>query len=169
MKLSYEDAMFYKLILQGGYHKEVNDWIDNVSENNDLLEGIYLDIVSNQENLNELISCLHNYVVEKEYNDKIVRDRLQSFIKDKLNKNEISCEEAANSLCGFAIHSEKWLDEIWNDFYMLSVYGDYMDGGFLEKEDYHKIISEFVNTGELLNPDDFWQRRLSKKNIKIVN
>ena len=39
---------------------------------------------------------------------------------------------------------------------MLSVYGDYMDGGFLEKEDYHKIISEFVNTGELLNPDDLY-------------
>ena len=134
MKLSYDDAMFYKLILQSGYQKEVNDWIDNFTTNNDLLEGIYLDLVCNQDNLNELISCLHNYVIEKDFNDKVVCDRLQSFIKDKLNKNEISYEEAANSLCGFSIHSEKWLDEIWHNFYMLSVYGDYMDGGFRAKE-----------------------------------
>ena len=45
---------------------------------------------------------------------------------------------------------------------MLSVYGDYMDGGFLYVEDYHKIVSEFVNTGRLLHPDDFWKMRTSK-------
>ena len=49
---------------------------------------------------------------------------------------------------------------------MLSVYGDYMDGGFLEKEDYHKIISEFVNTGELLNLDDFLAKKTIKKKHK---
>ena len=41
------------------------------------------------------------------------------------------------------------------DFYMISVYGDYMDGGFLDVKDYHKIVIEFVNTGILLHPDDF--------------
>lgn len=62
-------------------------------------------------------------------------------------------------MCGFAIKSEKWLEEHWHDFYMLSVYGDYMDGSFLDSDDYHKIVSQFVNTGNLLHPNDFWKKR----------
>lgn len=162
MLLSYEDACFYKHILQGSFYQEVNEWVDSIAVNNDLLEGIHLDLVCNQDNLNELISCLHNYIGNNKIDNKCLCDRLRLFIKEKLNKNEISCEEAANSLCGFSINAEKWEEEHWHDFYMLSVYGDYMDGGFLAVEDYHKIVSEFVNTGKLLHPDDFWEMRASK-------
>lgn len=164
MKLSYEDAFFYKLILQGSFYQEVNEWIDNIASNNDLLEGIYLDLVYNQNKLKELISCLHNYIDNNKVEDNSVYERLRLFIKEKLNKGDISYEEAANSLCGFAICAEKWEEEPWKNFYMLSVYGDYCDGGFLDIEDYHKIISKFVNTGELLHPDDFWKKRVSKHN-----
>ena len=155
MLLSYEDLYFYKLILQGGFHQEVNEWIDNIATNNDVLEGIYLDLVCNQNNLNELISCLQCYIGKNTVDDKALCDRLRLFIKEKLDKGEISYEEAANSLCGFAIKSENWEEEPWKDFYMVSVYGDYMDGGFLDVEDYHKIVSEFINIGKLLHPDDF--------------
>ena len=162
MLLSYEDAYYYKLILQNGFHQEVNDWIDYIATNNDELEGIYLDLVCNQNNLNELISCLNSYIGNIKIDDKGLCDRLRLFIKEKIDKGEISYEEAANSLCGFAIKSEKWEEGPWKDFYMISVYGDYMDGGFLDVEDYHKIVSEFVNTGRLLHPDDFCEMRTSK-------
>lgn len=163
MLLSYEDAYFYKLILQNGFYNEINDWIDNIATNNDELEGIYLDLVCNQNNLNELISCLNSYIGNIKIDDKGPSDRLRLFIKERLDKGEISYEEAANSLCGFAIKSEKWEEEPWEDFYMISVYGDYMDGGFLDVKDYHKIVIEFVNTGILLHPDDFCKMRTSKQ------
>ena len=167
MLLSYEDAYYYKLILQNGFYNEINDWIDYIATNNDELEGIYLDLVCNQNNLNELISCIHSYIGNIKIDDKALCDRLRLFIKERLDKGEMSHEEAASSLCGFAIKSEKWEDEPWKDFYMISVYGDYMDGGFLDVEDYHKIVIEFVNTGILLHPDDHWKTRTSKqKNIK---
>ena len=159
----YEDACYYKLLLQGGFCKEVNAWIDNIATNIDVLEGIYLDLVCNQNNLNELISCLHSYIGNNKIDDKGLCDRLRLFIKEKIDKGEISYEEAANSLCGFAIKSEKWEEEPWKDFYMISVYGDYMDGGFLDVKDYHKIVIEFVNTGILLHPDDFCKMRTSKQ------
>lgn len=153
--LSYEEAYFYKLILQCGFYEEVNKWIDSIAVVNDSLEGIYLDLVCNQNNMNELISCLRSYIGNNKIDDKGLCDRLRLFIKEKIDKGEISYEEAANSLCGFAIKSEKWEEEPWKDFYMISVYGDYMDGGFLDVKDYHKIVIEFVNTGILLHPDDF--------------
>ena len=163
MLLSYEDAYFYKLILQNGFYNEINDWIDNIATINDELEGIYLDLVCNQNNLDELISCLHSYIGNIKIDDKALCDRLRLFIKERLDKGEMSYEEAANSLCGFAIKSEKWEDEPWKEFYMISVYGDYMDGGFLDVKDYHKIVIEFVNTGILLHPDDYWKTRTSKQ------
>ena len=161
-ELTYEEAYFYKLILLCGFYEEVNEWIDNITTNIDVLEGIYLDLVCNQDNLNELISCLYSYICNNKIDDKGLCDRLRLFIKEKIDKGEISYEEAANSLCGFAIKSEKWEEEPWKDFYMISVYGDYMDGGFLDVEDYHKIVSEFVNTGRLLHPEDFLEMRTSK-------
>ena len=161
--LSYEDAYFYKLILQCGFYEEVNEWIDSIAVVNDSLEGIYLDLVCNQNNMNELISCLHSYIGDNKIDDKGLCDRLRLFIKEKIDKGEISYEEAANSLCGFAIKSEKWEEEPWKDFYMISVYGDYMDGGFFDVKDYHKIVIEFVNTGKLLHLDDYWKTRTSKQ------
>ena len=161
--LSYEDAYFYKLILQCGFYEEVNEWIDSIAVVNDSLEGIYLDLVCNQNNMNELISCLRSYIGNNKIDDKGLCDRLRLFVKEKIDKGEISYEEAANSLCGFAIKSEKWEEEPWKDFYMISVYGDYMDGGFFDVKDYHKIVIEFVNTGKLLHLDDYWKTRTSKQ------
>ena len=161
--LSYEDAYFYKLILQCGFCEEVNEWIDSIAVVNDSLEGIYLDLVCNQNNMNELISCLRSYIGNNKIDDKGLCDRLRLFVKEKIDKGEISYEEAANSLCGFAIKSEKWEEEPWKDFYMISVYGDYMDRGFFDVKDYHKIVIEFVNTGKLLHLDDYWKTRTSKQ------
>ena len=162
MELSYLDAYYYMLLLEVGFKEDVNNWINLIAEEKNSLDGIYLDLVCNQNHLNELISCLHSYIGNNKIDDKGLCDRLRLFIKEKIDKGEISYEEAANSLCGFAINSEKREEKPWNDFYMLSVYGDYMDGGFLDVEDYHKIVSEFVNTGRLLHPDDFWEMRTSK-------
>ena len=86
MILLYEDACYYKLLLQGGFCKEVNEWIDNIATNIDVLEGIYLDLVCNQNNLSKLISCLHSYIGNNKIDDKGLCDRLRLFIKEKLIK-----------------------------------------------------------------------------------
>lgn len=61
--------------------------------------------------MNELISCLFSYIGNNKIDDKGLCDRLRLFIKEKIDKAEISYEEAANSLCGFAIKSEKRQEE----------------------------------------------------------
>lgn len=74
----------------------------------------------------------------------------------------MSYNEVSNSLYRFSIDSEKWQEKPWNDFYMLNVYGDYIDGGYFEKEDYCEIVKMFVNEGVLLNPDDFLKTKKKK-------
>ena len=43
MYITYEEAYFYKLLLENRFVGEVDQWIDNIAVNNDTLEGINLD------------------------------------------------------------------------------------------------------------------------------
>ena len=94
MGLSFDDARFYKVLLRSGFKEDVDKWIENFINNNTPLEGIYLDLACCYSNLNEAISCLHNYVGENPINDKEVCTRLRKFIKEKLKNNEITIEQA---------------------------------------------------------------------------
>ena len=38
MLISYDDAIFYKLLLHTGFIKEVYKWIDDIAYNNETLE-----------------------------------------------------------------------------------------------------------------------------------
>jgi multiple sugar transport system ATP-binding protein len=46
MILSYEDAFFYKLLMQVGFEKEVNEWINNIANANETLEMVKRYLVS---------------------------------------------------------------------------------------------------------------------------
>ena len=51
-----------KVLLESGFKEDVDKWIDEFIKNTELLEGIYLDLVCCYSDLNEAISCLHNYI-----------------------------------------------------------------------------------------------------------
>ena len=162
MLLSYEEACFYYLLLKTGYTKEVDEWIDGIAYNNETLEDINLELVYKQSNTNELISCLYNYINEQKMDDKLICEKLRLFIKQKLDNNEITIEEAANSLCSFSLGNGDINAPYWIDFYMVSVYGEYVDSTLLEKTKYHAIVRQFVNTGNKLDSNDFWNERDKK-------
>ena len=74
MYITYEEAYFYKLLLENGFVEEVDQWIDNIAVNNDTLDGIKLDLVSALGDANKIISSLHNYLLDK--------NKVYSFFKD---------------------------------------------------------------------------------------
>ena len=164
MNLSFDDAMFYKVLLQSGFKEDVDKWIDEFINNTELLEGIYLDLACCYSNLNETISCLHNYIGENPINDKEVCTRLRVFIKNKLENNEISIERATDALISFA--SDRWQEKYWSDFYMISIYDEYLNVGFSEQVETFAMVREFINTGKRLDANKFWLDR--KKKNKIV-
>lgn len=153
MLLSYEEASFYKLLLQTGFEKDVNKFIDLILENNDTLEGINLDLVSNQGDINSLISCLHNYIGDNIVDDKTISDRLRLFIKDKVDKDELSVEEAVNALYGFVCISEKYHDEFWHDFYLIGEDYEFYYGKDIEKTNFLNRFYHYIETGEKFKID----------------
>lgn len=151
--LSYEEAYFYKLLLQTGFEKDVNEFIDSILDNNDILEGINLDLVSNQGDINSLISYLHNYIGDNSVDNKTICDRLRVFIKNKVDKEELSIEEAADALYGFVCVSEKYHDKFWHDFYLIGEDCDFYYGKDIEKTNFLNRFYHYLETGEKFKID----------------
>ena len=161
MKLSFDDAMFYKILLESGFKEDVDKWINDFLNNKAELDGVYLDLAFCYNDLNELISCLHNYIGENPINDKEVCTRLREFIKEKLENNEISIERAIDALISFA--SDRWQEKYWSDFYMVSIFDEYLNAGFSEQVETFAMVREFINTGKRLDANKFWLD-IEKKN-----
>ena len=160
MNLSFDDAMFYKELLQSGFKEDVDKWVDEFINNTELLEGIYLDLACCYSNLNDSISCLHNYIGENPINDKEVCARLREFIKEKLENNEISIERAIEALIFFG--SDRGQEKYWSDFYMVSFFDEYQSAGFADQVEIFAMVREFINTGKRLDADKFWLDRENK-------
>ena len=163
MNLSFDDAMFYKVLLESGFKEDVDKWIDEFINSTELLEGIYLDLACCYSDLNETISCLHNYIGDNAINDKDVCTRLREFVKVKLENNEISIERATGALISFV--SDKRHEKYWSDFYMVSIFEEYQSAGFADQVEIFAMIREFINTGKRLDANKFWLDREKKNEI----
>ena len=60
--LSCEDALFYKTLARCGFIKEVDELIDNIINDNELLEGLYLDLAYCFGDINKIISTKFLYM-----------------------------------------------------------------------------------------------------------
>ncbi|MBQ8292580.1 MAG: hypothetical protein IJX78_02085 [Bacilli bacterium] len=167
--LAYEEAYFYKLLAETGFEKEVEDWIENILNNNVTLEGINLDLVYNQSNIYEVISCLHNYIGDNQVNDQILCDRLRLFIKEKLDKNEISLDKAIISLERFVSSTEKGMTDYWKDFYLIGAYFDDAIEGLIDKEKYYARVMVYIETGISFDSKNLWRNKRHNKKMKKLN
>lgn len=174
MKLTYEDSCFYKVLLCQGFTKEVDEWINEIIRSlndNEVLQGVYLDLVCaynlKENSLNEMISCLHNYIGDNKLNEEEVCNKLRLFIKDKYDKGELNELDAVNYLAGFAISSEKQYDKYWINLFELSYITDYYDEDFLEEDEYKEIIKVFLETGKTLDVNPFWNRRAKRERKRM--
>lgn len=169
MLVTYEDALFYKLLSQIGYEKDVDDWITSICNENERLEGVHLDLAYCQGKNNAIISCLHNYIGDNQVDNQIVQTRLRLFILEKLNQNEITIDFATTSLirlskvvgdCGF---------DIWFDFYLVGEYFDFVDEGTVKKEEFDAEIRHYLETGKHLFREPDSSREKTKKSSTKMN
>ncbi|MDE6655941.1 MAG: hypothetical protein K2J85_03015 [Anaeroplasmataceae bacterium] len=157
--LSYDDALFYKILAQTGYIHDVTDWIDSICYSNEALEGIFLDLVSCYGNLNAIISLLQNYIGDNPTNDIEVCNRLRLFLLGKLNSEKITIEEASKSLQNFAVSSGKMYEDGWYVFSNLSNSYDYVLEGDVSAAEYFATVRQYIETGIDPKEFDFWKMR----------
>lgn len=158
MQLSYLDAYYYKLLLEVGFSEDVNNWILSLAEKCDVLEGIYLDLVSNQGDNSKVISCLHNYICEKDIDDDALATKLRLFVLNKYESGSIDIRKVAESLTGFVNLTEKWHSK---PFYNFVLIGDALDlyyEGIMKTDKFNKLVIDYLKTGETVNYNSLFHR-----------
>ena len=166
MQLSYLDAYYYKLLLEVGFAEDVNKWILSFAENCDVLEGIFLDLVSNQGDDRSVISCLHNYIGESKVDDDVLAIKLRLFILEKYENNSIDLFTVAESCSGFACLFENWKINNFGDFHLIGEAYSLMLNGGIKKSDFEEKVISFLKNGEHLNYDYFFHHPSAKEIFK---
>lgn len=166
MQLSYLDAYYYKLLLEVGFIEDVNNLITSIAENNECLEGIYLDLVCSYGNNDKVISCLYNYIADNEIDDDALATRLRLFILEKYEKGSIDLYQVANSLTGFVNLTQKWHNKTFNDFSLIGDAYGLMFDGIMKKDKFEKKVINFLKTGEHIDYDSLFEKPTLKTLLK---
>lgn len=159
MLISYDDAIFYKLLLHTGFIKEVYKWIDDIAYNNETLEDINLELVCNKSDINKLISLLDEYLINIKIDYNKLHERLRLFIKDRFFEKEIEIKEVVSSLYNFSLLVDKIYEERWSDFYLIGEYYYLVESENLDYDEFCKIVIEYLNTGNKINEKLFWKKK----------
>lgn len=166
MQLSYLDAYYYKLLLQVGFSEDVNNWILSLAEKCDVLEVIYLDLVSNQGDNNKVISCLHNYICEKEVDDDALAIKLRLFILNKYESGLIDICKVAESLTGFVNLTEKWHNKQFYNFVLIGEALDLYYDGIIKLDKFNKLVIDYLKTGETVVYNSLFEKPSFSKILK---
>lgn len=166
MLISYDDAIFYKLLLHTGFIQETYKWLDEIAYNNETLDDINLELVCNKSDINKLISLLDEYLINVEIDYNKLHERLRLFIKDSFYEDKLEIKQVVNSLYNFTLLLDKIYEEKWSDFYLLGEYYYLVESERLDYDEFCNIVIDYLNTGNKINEKDFWKKyKYSFKNI----
>ena len=163
-ELTYEEAYFYKILIELGFNEEFEKYIDYLESELIVYEGFYLDLIYNQSSPLNVISLLNNYILDKDIDKFLVFKKVRFFLLDKLNNNEIDLEKTIESLdlLSFYFLEDDCMDE-WDTFY-----ADY-ELGYLDRYnlDLLKVVRSYLETGEIEDYEISYVPKEDKKKLKL--
>ena len=171
--MTYEYAVYYKLLLLCGYKEELQQYIDNALVDEDPLSDIVLELSTAGSDDKRMLSVLNEYLRQvKEADidyDVTVFDYVMSFLKRRYVEDAMPMKDITELMYRLAVHTERYWDEPWHTMYFLGDRFDEAKAGYIDKEDYQRKFEAFINDGICLcdypaiQPKDSLFKRLMKR------
>ena len=156
--LSFEQALYYKLLCQLGYTEEIDSYIEEELLKKEDCEGILLDLAWCASDLNKYVEVLTAYLKGAVVDNLLVCQMLKEFVARRYDAMDFEIETCAKILYQFAVISEKYTEEGFDEMYCIGIeleevvdgYGDWwvFEEALLaylfedEKYDYHDWFEE---------------------------
>ena len=156
--LSFEQALYYKLLCQLGYTEEIDAYIEEELLKKEDCEGILLDLAWCASDLGKYIEVLTAYLKGAVVDNLLVCQMLKEFVARRYDAMDLEIETCAKTLYQFAVMSEKDEEEGFDEMYRIGIeleevvdgYGDWwvFEEALLaylfedEKYDYHDWYEE---------------------------
>ena len=119
--LSFEQALYYKLLCQLGHTEEIDAYIEEELLKSENCEGILLDLAWCASDLNKYIEVLTAYLKDAMVDNLLVCQMLKKFVARKYNEMDIEIETCAKILYQFAVMSEKYAEEGFDEMYRIGI------------------------------------------------
>ena len=171
--MTYEYAVYYKLLLLCGYQDELERYIDDALVDQDPLSNIVLELSATGFDDKKMLSVLNEYLLQVKDSDidydGTVFDYVMSFLKRKYAEDAMPMKDITELMYRFAVHTERYWDEPWSTMYFMGDLFDEAEAGYLDKEDYQRKFEAFINDRICLcdypaiQPKDSFFKRLIRR------
>ena len=147
--MTYEYAVYFKLLLLCGYKGELETYIDKALTVQDPLSDVVLKLSTAGADEKKMLSVLNEYLRQIKDSD-IDYDRsvfalVMSFLKRKCVEDSMSMADITNLMYRIAVYTERYFDEPWQTMYLMGDMFDEAEAGYIDKEDYLRKFDAFID------------------------
>ena len=165
--ISYEYAVYYKLLLLCGYTEELRDYIDTALVEQNPISDVVLELSTAGSDDKRLLTVLNEYLSNVQDSDidydSEVFELVMSFFRKKYVEEAASMAEVAALMYQMAVHTGRYLEEPWYTMYFMGDMLEEADNGYIDKKDYQRRFHAFVCESICLRD----QRDCPKKRLSI--
>lgn len=157
--LTLEDAVYCECLLSLGETAEYDEWLNNMLENESPLSEIVLELSYCGSDYDKAISLLHNYSLEREFDNVATCDRLRIFYKDAYYSKGWSKERVLSAMR----YTTHYLDDSVGTMYCLYDCYFWVCEGAIQEEVFDKAFFEYLENGTPIAWDDLWRKTIKHK------
>lgn len=152
--MTYEYAVYFKLLLLCGYRDELQQYIDHALAEQDPLSDIIITLSTTGDDENNILSVLNEYLLQVKDSDidydGTVFDLVMTFLRKKYSDKSLPMKPMTELMYRLAISTERYLNEPWSTMYLMGDLYDEAKAGYIDKSDYLRKYESFINNKTLL-------------------
>ena len=149
--MTYEQAVYYKLLVLCGYDEELHKYIEEQLQNQDTLSDIVLSLSFSCYDRNKLVLVLNEYIsqveeAEIDY-DNTVFNMVMSFLREKYQSKVMSAGEVTELMYQVAVKAERELVGPWQAMCLMDTYYGLVQEGIFDIDSFIREFNAFVIDG----------------------
>ncbi len=160
--MRFEEAYYYKILIMSGLNDGFDDWLNKLLEEEEPLSDIVLRLASCGSDINKTISCLHNYCLGQEFDEKAVCEKLRLFLKDAYHSGRLSKDEVVFYMSRFCINHgdlSNYDMRSWGSMFYMDDYYSFAKEGLIAWKQFDFAFLSYLDTGSSMALDGFWEHR----------
>ncbi len=147
--MTYEYAVYFKLLLLCGYKDELEQYVDNALAEQNPLSDIVLELAMAGSDDKKVLSVLNEYLMQVNDSDidynRTVFDLVISFLKRKYVEYAMPMKDITDLMYRIAYYTERYFDEPWTTMYLMGYLFGEAEEGYIDKKDYQRKVDAFLN------------------------
>ncbi len=146
--MTYEYAIYFKLLLLCGYTDELQNYIDNALIEQNPLSDIVLELSQNN-NDKKILTILNQYLSNTDDSnidyDHTVFNLIMDFLKKHYTSGNLNIKEITDLMNKIATNTNRYLEEPWQTMYYLGDFYGEAEEGYFDMDDFKRKFDAFIN------------------------